>query len=245
MTTASPERSRKDPKPSEDLHTQKGLRITKPTSSLSDATQIQDHDAENDERGAQNDAERAKRQGQGGGPRTKKGKEAAARRSTKHGILSSNPVIPGVEDPRDWQAHLEGVCEDLEPVGHLEQQFARRVAMALWQLARLDRHVAAVTAGAIENAGRDETVALPVPYGLEDLVDLGQTGRTGGSSKPVEDGPSSARIRDERIIPRKGELKKIIRYEAHLHRVIDRNLRALEALQSKRLGVKVYLHRQL
>ncbi len=228
--------------PDSKLHAQRKPKNTIRTPANSDSAQIQDLDAENGQEITQNGSKRAGKPVRKGGPKTKSGKEIAVRNNTRHGILSSNPVIPGVEKPREWKAHLEGVCENLEPVGHLEQQFARRVAMALWQLARLDRHVAAVTAGAIENAGREETFALPIPYGLEDIAGPGLAERR---DQPDPSPQELARLRDERIIPRKSELKKIIRYEAHLHRVIDRNLRSIEALQSKRLGVKVYLHRQL
>ncbi len=181
-------------------------------------------------------------------------------RAVTHGITSANPVIPGVEDPRDWQDHLEGILESLQPEGRLEHVLARRIALSLWQLTRVDRHIAAVTAAFIENGDRGPLALLPIPTGLEDLVEShmdkhpGQPEaprRSAASSKPAEGWPeaeassSDRHAVAERLIPRNSELKKIIRYEAHLHRVIDRNLRALEALQSKRLGVKVYLHRHL
>ena len=54
-----------------------------------------------------------------------------------------------------------------------------------------------------------------------------------------------AQQREQRIIPQTSELKKIIRYEAHLHRLIDKTLRIIEALQAKRLGHKVYHVRHL
>ena len=58
-------------------------------------------------------------QGKGGGPRTEPGKAVATRNSTSHAITSPNPVIPGMETEQEWQAHLGGVRESLDPQGHL------------------------------------------------------------------------------------------------------------------------------
>ncbi len=159
-------------------------------------------------------------------------------RAVTHGITSVSPVIPGVEDPRDWEAHLEGILESLLPEGRLEHVLARRVALSLWQLNRVDRHLVAVTAGFIESAGHGPMSLMPIPHGLEDLV-------AKHVDQPDPNPEQLARTRDERLIPQKSDLKKIIRYEAHLHRLVDRNLRCLEAMQSQRLGRLVYLHRHL
>jgi hypothetical protein len=40
--------------------------------------------------------------------------------ATRHGIRSPAPVVPGVEKKEDWETHLEGIMENLSPVGHLE-----------------------------------------------------------------------------------------------------------------------------
>ncbi len=173
------------------------------------------------------------------------GKAVAKRRKSRqntravtHGITSVSPVIPGVEQPRDWEAHLEGILESLQPEGRLEGEFARRIALSLWQLNRVDRHITAVTVGFIENAGHGPISVLPIPNGLESLI--------AEHIDQPEPGPEHlARMREERLIPPKSELKKIIRYESHLHRLVDRNLRGLEAMQSQRLGRPVYLHRHL
>jgi hypothetical protein len=43
-----------------------------------------------------------------GGPRTARGKEISSKDSTRHGILSTSPVI-GLKSEEDWEAHLEGM----------------------------------------------------------------------------------------------------------------------------------------
>ena len=76
-----------------------------------------------------------------GGPRTQEGKEVARWNATRHGISSPGaPVVPGLEEPADWQGHCEGVLESLSPVGHLEFTLAERVALMSWRLHRVTRY---------------------------------------------------------------------------------------------------------
>ena len=55
-----------------------------------------------------------------GGPATQEGKEVVKWNATRHGISSPKPVVPGLEKQEDWETHLEGITENLSPVGHLE-----------------------------------------------------------------------------------------------------------------------------
>ena len=55
-----------------------------------------------------------------GGPKTREGKEVVRWNATRHGISSPKPVVPGLEKQEDWETHLEGIMENLSPVGHLE-----------------------------------------------------------------------------------------------------------------------------
>ena len=55
-----------------------------------------------------------------GGPSTQEGKEVVRWNATRHGISSPQPVVPGLEKQEDWETHLEGIMENLSPVGHLE-----------------------------------------------------------------------------------------------------------------------------
>ncbi|MGF1470297.1 MAG: hypothetical protein ACFB50_00970 [Rubrobacteraceae bacterium] len=76
----------------------------------------------------------------GGGPNTQAGKEVARWNSTRHGIRSPAPVVPGVENKEDWDEHREGVLENLSPDGHLEFTLAERVALLSWRLHRVTRY---------------------------------------------------------------------------------------------------------
>jgi hypothetical protein len=55
-----------------------------------------------------------------GGPATQEGKDVVKWNATRHGISSPKPVVPGSEKQEDWETHLEGIMENLSPVGHLE-----------------------------------------------------------------------------------------------------------------------------
>ena len=55
-----------------------------------------------------------------GGPTTQEGKEVVRWNATRNGISSPKPVVPGSEKQEDWETHLEGIMENLSPVGHLE-----------------------------------------------------------------------------------------------------------------------------
>src|SRR5918995_728303 len=75
-----------------------------------------------------------------GGPATQEGKEVVKWNATRHGISSPKPVVPGSEKQEDWESHLEGIMENLSPVGHLEVTIAERVALFSWRLHRVTRY---------------------------------------------------------------------------------------------------------
>jgi hypothetical protein len=75
-----------------------------------------------------------------GGPRTEAGKEITRWNATRHGISSPAPVVPGLEEPKDWQEHRGGILESLSPVAHLEFTLAERVALMSWRLHRVTRY---------------------------------------------------------------------------------------------------------
>jgi hypothetical protein len=74
-----------------------------------------------------------------GGPKTREGKEVVRWNATRHGISSPKPVVPGLETREAWESHLEGIMENLSPVGHLEVTLTERVALLSWRLHRVTR----------------------------------------------------------------------------------------------------------
>jgi hypothetical protein len=93
-----------------------------------------------------------------GGPKTQAGKEVARWNSTRHGIRSPAPVIPGLEKAEDWEDHRDGVLESLSPEGHLELVLAERAALLSWRLHRVTRY-------------ERETIALSQEKVEEDLME--------------------------------------------------------------------------
>src|SRR5918995_5219993 len=84
--------------------------------------------------------ERSANGGSVGGPKTDEGKEVARWNSTRHGIRSPAPVVPGVEKPEDWEEYRDGMLVDLSPLGSLELALAERVATLAWRLHRVTRY---------------------------------------------------------------------------------------------------------
>lgn len=94
----------------------------------------------------------------GGGPATQNGKAAVRWNATRHGISSPAPVVPDLERREDWESHLEGILQNLAPVGHLEVTLAERIALLSWRLHRVTRY-------------ETETIALSQEQIEEDIHD--------------------------------------------------------------------------
>ena len=184
----------------------------------------------------------ATEQGRGGGPKTDAGKATVARNPVRHGITSPNPIIPGMETEQEWQAHLDGVHQSVQPDGHLESELAERIALYLWQLKRVTRHIVAITADSIGDVEIDYVHGVMITHGIQAVLDAADGRR---HDLPVPTKQELAQTREVRLIPSSRELDKIMRYESHLHRLIVQTLRDLEALQAKRLNRPVNLHRHL
>jgi hypothetical protein len=78
------------------------------------------------------------------GPRSAAGKAVSSANATQHGILSRHLILPG-ESRAEFDALLQQLMREQQPVGTLEQALVERMAVALWRQRRL---VAAETAQA-------------------------------------------------------------------------------------------------
>ncbi len=172
----------------------------------------------------------------------KNGSKNVALNPVRHGILSPNPIISGMEKRRDWKAHLQGIRESLLPEGHLECELAERIALCLWQLKRVARHTVAITSDSIGNVKSDYVQGVMITHGIQAVVDAAKGER---DDLPVPSDAELAGMRERRMVPASSDLDRIMRYESHLHRLVDRTLRALEALQAQRLDRPIALHRHL
>jgi hypothetical protein len=74
-----------------------------------------------------------------GGPKTTGGKASSSQNALAHGIMSTRPVVSGIESAEEWEAHRRGVFESYRPVGHGEETCANRIALLHWRLNRITR----------------------------------------------------------------------------------------------------------
>jgi hypothetical protein len=131
-----------------------------------------------------------------------------SRNALRHGILSTDPVLPEIEKQSDWEAHLAGQLEAFNPVGDLELVLAHRIALTLWRLNRL--------------IGFERHALRPTEHYLTELARLRR-------------GLNGAEARLDRTFPT-GSIEDVQRYEAHLHRMFLKELHELEAFQARRRG---------
>lgn len=72
------------------------------------------------------------------GPRTARGKAASSQNARKHGLRSTDVVIPG-EIPKEFDDLLQDVRRDLKPVGAVEEELVEHIASSMWRLRRARR----------------------------------------------------------------------------------------------------------
>ena len=70
------------------------------------------------------------------GPQTAEGKLASKFNATKHGLRASEIVIPGHEDPLEFEALLQELWDDWTPEGRTESSLVTEIAVAQWRLRR-------------------------------------------------------------------------------------------------------------
>lgn len=172
-------------------------------------------------------------------PRKRRVPSDEARRSRKrlnallHGITSNSPVIPGIEDPKDWRRHCDGIVASIEPVGGLEQFFAQRLASLLWRLNRVVRYEIAATMLTIEGTAdavtANENYRARISMAADDAI--------------VPEPEIVEEQRELRILPSDHHLERITKQERHFHRQALQTLHEIQALQARREGHPVNLVR--
>ena len=162
--------------------------------------------------------------GQGGGPKTQHGKVAVRHNAVKHGLTSDAPVIPG-ESLAEWERFLAGIIAGYEPVGGLETEHATTIASLMWRRRRVARFEVAVITANMERT--EEDLQVVQAYGAGTL-----------SKGPLPSIPprTVAQHQQRRILPPPEDLDKIMKYEAHFHRMQLQTQHELEALQARRKG---------
>jgi hypothetical protein len=165
-----------------------------------------------------------------GGPRTPQGTADNWKKALAHGITSSAPVIPHMEDADAWRRFLQGMRASFRPEGVYEMELVYRLAHLNWRLRRLVRYEVMVT---MHHIG---TTAFDIA-----LSELHLRRKRGAAYQPD---PERVRMTQQmRVVAPERELGKIMRYEAHLHRQAMQVQHELEALQAHRRGEPTHLAR--
>jgi hypothetical protein len=131
------------------------------------------------------------------GPKTPARKAVSSKNALRHGIFSRLKVLPDVERPEDWEAHVEAVLEDLRPAGYVETTLVERVALILWRLGRVARYERETTALELEAVSRDVGGEMPLlmrvsRYQRPDMIEIAD-----GALIAAEEGRDLAcRLRD-------------------------------------------------
>lgn len=185
------------------------------------------------------------------GPSTSKGKAAIAASRLTGGLTSAAPIVlPRGESEQEWREFHRQVVSQCEPAGPVEAALAARVAELLWRLRRVARAERQFVAAS--EMRRD------VVEHHRDLERADRAGAAPPDAPVLDDAARRARLRSvfggyteavladhaERLaaaefpvlLPEDRHLDKIIRYEAHLSRQLNRTMHELEALQNRRRG---------
>ena len=73
------------------------------------------------------------------GPKAGEGIEAARINALRHGLRTLQTVVPRAA-AEEWEAHRNGVVDNLKPEGAVELALAEQIAAKLWRLGRVVRH---------------------------------------------------------------------------------------------------------
>jgi hypothetical protein len=183
------------------------------------------------------------------GPKTPEGKSAASRNALRHGLLSKEVLLPG-EDSEVLRELDEGLRDELQPAGELENLLVDRIIAAIWRLRRLGRVEAGIFVWGHreELAERAEQEARSYEERKADAF-FGPEIEITDEEKHAEAMARARRIRTEqedetitlgrtfaRDADRANAFSKFSRYETAIERQLFRALHELQRLQLARSG---------
>jgi hypothetical protein len=106
------------------------------------------------------------------GPKTVEGKAVVRMNAMKHGLLAKEAIIrhgDAKEDEGEFEALLQDLCDELSPVGTVEEMQVERVAACYWRLRRAARFEVGVLREELDRAISDYK---PISTWKERKVDL-------------------------------------------------------------------------
>ena len=133
----------------------------------------------------------------------------------------SSPASPS----KNGRRFLAGIIAGYEPVGRLETEHAATIASLMWRRRRVPRFEVAVITENIQ--GAEESLQVAQAY-IDRTLSKGIL-----PDIPPEQVAEQQR---RRILPVDEDLDKIMKYEAHLHRMQVQIQHELAAIQARRKG---------
>ena len=124
----------------------------------------------------------------------------------------------------------------IQPEGALEAAHAERIADLFWRLKRVPRYETEMITHSLDDIGEDlarsnVNATFAARYGAV----MGKATEEPKTDKATLLGRIDRAV-SARMLPSSGNMEKIMRYEAHLHRQLHQTLHELEALQARRKG---------
>jgi hypothetical protein len=127
-----------------------------------------------------------------------------------------------METVESWEAHRQGIVDNIDPEGPLEEELANRLATVLWRLRRVTRYETAV-------------INFQVAETKSDLYQ-GDLYFAPNKAEIPQPNPLLITIHKERRVIPIDDADNIMKYEAHLHRQSFQLLHEIEAMQARRRG---------
>jgi hypothetical protein len=190
------------------------------------------------------------------GPKTSDGRHNSAMNSLKHGLLSSETLLP-TEDPAAWATFSEGIRRDLNPVGEIESELADCAASFLWRLRRARNMEAGILSwrfhevSAQRAAKKAATNIRVVPNMMDEVQRPTEVLNQAEYELAVAEQREHELAQESEITTlgeavvqdsREGDaLSTLWRYQASLERGLHRVLHELQRLQAARQGKPVPL----
>ena len=168
------------------------------------------------------------------GPRTPGGKARSRLNALKHGILASQAVIATIEGRADrklFEATVEGLAQDFEPVGAYEQLLVQEIAACFWRKRRLLR---------FENRAAFDAIELPaadiVERGTNQMIPWKEPLYTEGNQLTTAEQIYKHAGLDAVTLPNEADTMRVIRYEAAINRTRERAVASLREMRKARRG---------
>jgi hypothetical protein len=189
------------------------------------------------------------------GPKTPEGKDAVRLNALKHGLLSTETLLPG-EDEEVLRELGERLRDELQPVGELENLLVDRIVASFWRLRRLGRVEAGIFAWELygelarradEEASGNTNPIRRIEIASAETSEILETRWIGGHKEDHESHHDAQEIeaRQDMEAPTLGlaflrdadganAFSKLSRYETAIERSLYKALHELQRLQAAR-----------